>query len=133
MSKRREASSSAMSSACAVRGSTLSMPLRADYGVEAARGQLFGYVFGLRGARLDVVHAVAREVLFYVFRGGEPAFDRGDAAGARGEEGGEAAYAGVEFEHFARAALRGEGRGAAIERERLFRIYLEEGRGFKGE
>ena len=104
-----------------------------DYGVEAARGQLFGYVFGLRGARLDVVHAVAREVLFYVFRGGEPAFDRGDAAGARGEEGGEAADAGVEFEHFARAALRGEGRGAAVERERLFRIYLKEGRCFKCE
>ena len=53
--------------------------------------------------------------------------------GARGEEGGEAAYAGVEFEHFARATLRGEGRGAAVERKRLLRIYLKEGRGFKGE
>ena len=31
VSKRREANSSAMSSACAVRGSTLSMPLRARF------------------------------------------------------------------------------------------------------
>ena len=70
---------------------------------------------------------------FMYFAAGSQPFDRGDPSGLRCEEGGEAAYAGVEFEHFSRAALRGEGRGAAVERERLFRIYLKEGRGFKRE